>query len=80
MVNRIILLICIFLLLGSLGCSTKYIEKPVEVAVPTIIEIYKPTRPVYSKQDTTTSYMIKVLEYCKMLEVSIDEHNNLLNK
>ena len=76
MVNKIILLLfCISLL----GCSTKYVEKPVEVKTPVIIQIYKPERPIYSKNDNTISYLIKIIEYTKILETSIEKHNKLLN-
>lgn len=72
MVNKVILAIVMVLMMG---CTTKYVEKPIQVKVPVIVAINKPERPVYSKNDTTITYMIKVLEYTKILETLITEHN-----
>lgn len=62
-----------------MGCSTKYIDRPVEVKVPVIVQINKPNRPVYGKDDTTVTYMIKVLEYTRILETLIAKHNEVKN-
>lgn len=61
------------------GCSAKVVEKPIQVKVPVVVPINKPERPVYSKNDTTITYMIKVLEYTKILETLIKEHNEVKN-
>ena len=61
------------------GCSARVVEKPVQVKVPVVVPINKPDRPVYSKNDTTITYMIKVLEYTKILETLIKEHNEVKN-
>lgn len=73
MVSRI--LIAIILVLTMTGCSTKYVDRPVEVKIPVIMVINKPNRPIFAKNDTTTTYMIKVLEYTRILETLINEHN-----
>lgn len=62
-----------------MGCSARVVEKTVQVKVPIVVPINKPERPVYSKNDTTITYMIKVLEYTKILETLIKEHNEVKN-
>lgn len=76
MVNRVITILLMVLLMG---CSARVVEKTVQVKVPVVVPINKPERPVYSKNDTTITYMIKVLEYTKILETLIKEHNEVKN-
>jgi hypothetical protein len=73
MVSKII--IAILMVLTMVSCTTRYVDRPVEVKTPVIMVINKPNRPVFAKNDTTTTYMIKVLEYTKILETLINEHN-----
>lgn len=61
-----------------LGCSKPNIVYKTEyetVNVPVVITIDRPNRPVYSSKDSAPTYLIKLLEYTKTLEVLIDEHN-----
>lgn len=61
-----------------LGCSKpKVITKIecVEVKVPIVYKLDRPNRPQYSSKDSIHSYLLKILEYTKNLEVIIDEHN-----
>lgn len=76
MVNKVITILLMVLLMG---CSARVVEKTVQVKVPIVVPINKPERPVYSKNDTTITYMIKVLEYTKILETLIKEHNEVKN-
>lgn len=73
------LLTLILMVMLMVGCSAKVIEKPIQVKVPIVVPINKPERPAYSKNDTTITYMIKVLEYTKILETLIKEHNEVKN-
>jgi hypothetical protein len=73
MVSKII--IALLMVLTMVSCTTRYVDRPVEVKTPVIMVINKPNRPVFAKNDTTTTYMIKVLEYTKILETLINEHN-----
>lgn len=73
------LLTLILMVMLMVGCSAKVVEKPIQVKVPVVVPINKPERPVYSKNDTTITYMIKVLEYTKILETLIKEHNEVKN-
>ena len=79
--NKILCLLCILVWLAIFlvsGCTTvKYVDKKVEVEVPVVVPIQKPERPAYTKKDTTITYMMKVLEYTKILETLINEHNNM---
>lgn len=77
MENKLLTLILMAMLM--IGCSTRVVEKPVQVKVPVVVPINKPERPVYSKNDTTITYMIKVIEYTKILETLIKEHNEVKN-
>lgn len=77
MENKLLTLILMVMLM--VGCSARVVEKPVQVKVPVVVPINKPDRPVYSKNDTTITYMIKVLEYTKILETLIKEHNEVKN-
>lgn len=77
MENKLLTLILMAMLM--VGCSTRVVEKPVQVKVPVVVPINKPDRPVYSKNDTTITYMIKVIEYTKILETLIKEHNEVKN-
>ena len=73
MVSKII--IALLMVLTMVSCTTRYVDRPVEVKTPVIMVINKPNRPVFAKNDTTTTYMIKVLEYTRILETLINEHN-----
>ena len=67
------------LLLLMFGCSAKQQTpdiKLVEVKVPVVYRIDRPDRPVFTSNDTSVTYLVKVLSYTEKLEVIIDEHNN----
>lgn len=61
-----------------LGCSKPQVQhhiEYVEVKVPVVYKIDKPVRPKYTSKDTAPTYLLKVMQYTKTLEVIIDEHN-----
>lgn len=61
-----------------LGCSRPQIQhhiEYVEVKVPVVYKLDRPVRPKYTSKDTAPTYLLKVIEYTKTLEVIIDEHN-----
>ena len=61
-----------------LGCSRPQIQhhiEYVEVKVPVVYKLDKPVRPKYTSKDTAPTYLLKIIEYTKTLEVIIDEHN-----
>lgn len=61
-----------------LGCSRPQIQhhiEYVEVKVPVVYKLDKPVRPEYTSKDTAPTYLLKIIEYTKTLEVIIDEHN-----
>lgn len=68
----------VLLLTVLLGCSKPQIQhhiEYVEVKVPVVYKLNKPARPKYTSKDTVPTYLLKVIEYTKTLEVIIDEHN-----
>lgn len=68
----------VLLLTVLLGCSKPQIQhhiEYVEVKVPVVYKLDKPVRPKYTSKDTAPTYLLKVMEYTKTLEVIIDEHN-----
>lgn len=61
-----------------LGCSKPQIQhhiEYVEVKVPVVYKLDRPVRPKYTSKDTAPTYLLKMIEYTKTLEVIIDEHN-----
>ena len=68
----------VLLLAVLLGCSKPQIQhhiEYVEVKVPVVYKLDKPVRPKYTSKDTAPTYLLKMIEYTKTLEVIIDEHN-----
>lgn len=66
------------LLVLLVGCSKPqimYRTEYVTVEVPVVYKIDKPTRPKYTSKDTAPTYLLKLMEYTKTLEVIIEEHN-----
>ena len=61
-----------------LGCSAKprtiTETEIVKVNVPVIYNLERPERPKFTTEDTSPSYLLKLLEYVETLEVIIDEH------
>lgn len=60
------------------GCSKPIVQhhiEYVEVKVPVVYRLDKPVRPQYTSKDTAPSYLVKLLQYTKTLEIIIDEHN-----
>lgn len=60
------------------GCSKPIVQhhiEYVEVKVPVVYRLDKPARPQFSSKDTAPSYLVKLLQYTKTLEIIIDEHN-----
>lgn len=60
------------------GCSKPTVQhhiEYVEVKVPVVYRLDKPVRPQYSSKDNAPSYLVKLLQYTKTLEIIIDEHN-----
>ena len=60
------------------GCSARQQTpdiKIVEVKVPVVYQIDSPNRPVFTLNDTSATYLAKVLSYTEKLEVIINEHN-----
>lgn len=61
-----------------LGCSKPQMQhhiEYVEVKVPVVYKLDRPVRPKYTSKDTAPTYLLKIIEYTKTLEVIIDEHN-----
>lgn len=59
------------------GCSkTEYVTKYKEVNIPVRVKINKPNRPNYTSTDNSYTYLLKVLDYIKVLEYTIDTNNN----
>ena len=68
----------ILLLIVLCGCSKPTAQhhiEYVEVKVPVVYHINRPSRPQYTPKDTAPSYLTKLLQYTKTLEIIIDEHN-----
>lgn len=61
-----------------LGCSAKprmiTETEIVKVNVPVVYSLERPERPKFTTEDTSPSYLLKLLEYVETLEVIIDEH------
>lgn len=68
------LLLCI-LLMGCAKPQTIYITEYQEVKVPVVYKLQRPKRPVYLPTDTTPVYLLKLIEYTKLLETIIDKHS-----
>ena len=71
--------ICLLSILCLSGCASnkpEIIYKTVyqEVKVPVVYKIDRPKRPKFTTEDTSPSYLLKILEYVKSLEIIIDEH------
>ena len=61
-----------------LGCSTKprviTETEIVKVNIPVVYNLERPERPKFTTEDTSPSYLLKILEYVESLEIIIDEH------
>ena len=61
-----------------LGCSAKprviTETEIVKVSIPVVYNLERPERPKFTTEDTSPSYLLKLLEYVETLEVIIDEH------
>ena len=61
-----------------LGCSAKpraiTETEIVKVNIPVVYNLERPERPKFTTEDTSPSYLLKLLEYVETLEVIIDEH------
>ena len=61
-----------------LGCSAKprtiTETEIVKVNVPVVYNLERPERPKFTTEDTSPSYLLKILEYVESLEIIIDEH------
>ena len=59
-----------------LGCSAKprVITETVKVNIPVVYNLERPERPKFTTEDTSPSYLLKILEYVESLEIIIDEH------
>ena len=61
-----------------LGCSVKprviTETEIVKVNIPVVYNLERPERPKFTTEDTSPSYLLKVLEYVESLEIIIDEH------
>ena len=61
-----------------LGCSVKprtiTETEIVKVNVPVVYNLERPERPKFTTEDTSPSYLLKLLEYVETLEIIIDEH------
>lgn len=70
-------LVLIALLLTGCATKPKIVTKVeyVEVKVPVVYHIDRPSRPRYLKTDTIPVYLNKLVRYTHKLEVIIDEHN-----
>ncbi len=69
------LLLCMLLLMGCAKPQTIYITEHQEVKVPVVYKLQRPKRPVYLPTDTTPVYLLKLIEYTKLLETIIDKHS-----
>ena len=61
-----------------LGCSVKprviTETEIVKVNIPVVYNLERPERPKFTTEDTSPSYLLKILEYVESLEIIIDEH------
>ena len=61
-----------------LGCSAKPIviteTEIVKVNIPVVYNLERPERPKFTTEDTSPSYLLKILEYVESLEIIINEH------
>ena len=61
-----------------LGCSAKPSviteTEIVKVNITVVYNLERPERPKFTTEDTSPSYLLKLLEYVETLEVIIDEH------
>lgn len=61
-----------------LGCSAKprtiTETEIVKINIPVVYNLERPERPKFTTEDTSPSYLLKLLEYVETLEVIIDEH------
>lgn len=61
-----------------LGCSAKprviTETEIVKVSIPVVYNLERPERPKFTTEDTSPSYLLKILEYVESLEIIIDEH------
>lgn len=69
------------LLLLLTGCGkTEYVTEYRDIYVPIKTKIVTPNRPLYEETDTTYSYLLKVLDYTKVLEYTIKLNNEGTNE
>lgn len=72
-------LLC-FIVALCLGCAKQpeviYKTEYVEVSVPVVYKLDRPKRPSYTKTDTAPTYLLKLIEYTKVLEAIVDGHNS----
>lgn len=74
--NIVYNILLLLLVSNIIACgNTKYITKHEEVYIPIRVKIDKPNRPIYEPTDNTYTYMLKVLDYTKVLEHIIDKNN-----
>lgn len=73
--KRISIGILLVLLVGCSKPQIMYRTEYVTVEVPVVYKIDKPARPKYTSKDTAPTYLLKLMEYTKTLEVIIEEHN-----
>ena len=73
----------VFTILSISGCAHKYEPcKPlvkteyVEVKVPVMYELKRPSRPKLTENQSIPSYLNKLLNYTKQLETIIDKTKN----
>lgn len=72
--------ICCYVILVSSICGcTKPSTVTQYVNIPVAMRIDKPDRPIYLANDNPATYLVKVLEYTKVLEILIEENNNQVN-
>ena len=45
-----------------------------KVNIPVVYNLERPERPKFTTEDTSPSYLLKILEYVESLEIIIDEH------
>ena len=71
-----ILILSLFLF-GCASVKPEVIYKTVyqEVKIPIVYNIDRPKRPMYTSNDNTLSYLLKLKQYIITLETIIDEHN-----
>lgn len=74
LIRNSIFLLC-FALIGCTKPQVQHHIEYVEVKVPVVYKLDKPVRPKYTSKDTAPTYLLKLIEYTKTLEVIIDEHN-----